>query len=69
MREVAEYRDYAQVCRRIARSTTNPDHKRRLLEMATVWDLLADEREAQIAGAPRPAATANKTSEKPPRRP
>jgi len=56
MQEVAEYRGYAEDCRRIARSTTNPEHKRRLLEMATVWDLLADEREAFIRGGKRSAA-------------
>jgi hypothetical protein len=56
MQEVAEFRGYAEDCRRIARSTTNPDHKRRLLEMATVWDLLADEREQGIRGANRPTA-------------
>jgi hypothetical protein len=56
MQEVAEYRGYADDCRRIARSTTNPEHKRRLLEMATVWELLADEREAHVVGTKRPAA-------------
>jgi hypothetical protein len=48
MREVEEYRGYAEDCRRIARTTSNPDDKRRLLEMATVWSLLASEREAQL---------------------
>jgi hypothetical protein len=50
MQEVAEYLGYAEDCRRIARTTGNPDDKRRLLEMATVWTLLADEREAQLNG-------------------
>lgn len=56
MQEVAEYRGYAEDCRRIARSTTNPDHKRRLMEMATVWDLLANECEERISGGKRSAA-------------
>jgi len=56
MQEVAEYRGYAEDCRKIARSTGNPGHKQRLLEMATVWDLLADEREAAIRGGKRSAA-------------
>lgn len=56
MQEVVEFRGYAEDCRRIARSTTNSDHKRRLLEMATVWDLLADDREALIRGGKRSAA-------------
>jgi hypothetical protein len=54
MQEVAEYLGYAEDCRRIARTTSNPDDKRRLLEMATVWALLASEREAQLNGE-RPA--------------
>jgi hypothetical protein len=55
MQEVAEFRGYAEDCRRIARTTSNPDDRRRLLEMATVWALLAGEREAQINGK-QPAA-------------
>jgi hypothetical protein len=50
MKEVEEYRSYAEDCRRIARTISNPDDKRRLLEMATVWALLAGEREAQLSG-------------------
>lgn len=56
MQEIAEFRAYAEDCRRIARSTADPEHKRRLLEMATVWDLLADEGEQRIGGAKRSAA-------------
>ena len=56
MQEVAEFRGYAEDCRRIARSTTYPEHKRRLMEMATVWDLLADEREERIGGSKRSAS-------------
>ena len=56
MQEVAEFRGYAEDCRKIARSTSNSEHKRRLLEMATVWDLLADERETFVRGGKRSAA-------------
>jgi hypothetical protein len=56
MQQVAEFRGYAQDCRRIARSTTDPEHKRRLMEMATVWDLLADEREERLHGGKRSAS-------------
>jgi hypothetical protein len=56
MQEVAEFRGYAADCRKIARSTTDPDHKRRLMEMATIWDLLADEHEARSGGGRRSAA-------------
>ena len=55
MQEVAEFRAYAEDCRRIARSTTNPEHKRRLSEMATVWDLLADECQERTGGSKRSA--------------
>ncbi|HZR62345.1 MAG TPA: hypothetical protein VFA80_15475 [Xanthobacteraceae bacterium] len=53
MQEIAEFRGYAEDCRRIARSTNDPEHKRRLMEMATVWDLLADEREERPGGGKR----------------
>ena len=50
MQEVDEFRTYAEDCRRMARTASNPDDRRRLLEMATVWALLAGESEAQING-------------------
>ena len=53
MQEIAEFRGYAEDCRRIARSTSDPEHKRRLMEMATVWDLLADECEERPGGGKR----------------
>ena len=45
MREVAEYRRYADVCRKLTRELSDPESKRQLMEMATVWTLLAGERE------------------------
>jgi hypothetical protein len=53
MQQVAEFRGYAKDCRRIARSTSDPEHKRRLMEMATVWDLLANEREERLGEGKR----------------
>ena len=53
MQEIAEFRGYAEDCRRIARSTSDSEHKRRLMEMATVWDLLADECEERPGGGKR----------------
>jgi hypothetical protein len=50
MQLVAGFKTYAADCREMARSTSNPNKKRRLLEMATVWVLLAHEREALLAG-------------------
>ena len=57
MQEVDEYRTYAEDCRRMARTASNPDDRRRLLEMATVWTLLAGEREEQINGERLPPRT------------
>jgi hypothetical protein len=45
MREVAEYRRYAELCRKMGRDMSDPESKRQLMEMATVWTLLASERE------------------------
>ena len=45
MQEVAEYRRYADVCRKLTRELSDPESKRQLVEMATVWTFLADERE------------------------
>jgi len=48
MREVSEYRHYADVCRKLSLDMTDATAKRQLMEMATVWTLLADEREEAI---------------------
>jgi hypothetical protein len=45
MREVAEYRRYADVCQKLSREIGDLESKRQLVEMATVWTLLASERE------------------------
>lgn len=50
MREVAEYRRYADTCRKLSLDMAEPDAKRQLMEMATVWTLLADERENALNG-------------------
>jgi hypothetical protein len=52
MREVAEYRRYADVCRKLTRELSSPESKRQLMEMATVWTLLADERERRLQSDP-----------------
>jgi len=48
MREVIEYRHYAEVCRKLSLDTADATAKLQLMEMATVWTLLADEREEAI---------------------
>jgi hypothetical protein len=51
MKEVAEYRHYADLCRKFSRDIADPVSKRELIEMAAVWTLLASEREAQLREA------------------
>ena len=42
-RTTAEYYDEkAEACREMARHSRNPDHRTMLLEMAEVWEELAD---------------------------
>ena len=44
MPDAAErYRDYAAECFRVARATSDPDAKARLLEMAEAWRKLAED--------------------------
>jgi hypothetical protein len=50
MKQVAEFKQYAADCRQMAREAMDTEAKRRLLEMATAWTLLAQEREARITG-------------------
>jgi hypothetical protein len=49
MKTVAEYRKF------VAAKLTNPDDKRAVLLMATAWDKVANEREAQLRDAAGPA--------------
>lgn len=57
MREVTEYRHYADVCRKLSLDVSDVTAKRQLMEMATARTLLADEREAAVKrpGAARAA--------------
>ena len=55
MREVIEYRHYAEVCRKLSLDVANATAKRQLMEMATVWTLLADQREDAIKKGMRSA--------------
>lgn len=48
MQEVAEFRHYAGVCRKLSLDAADPVAKRQLMEMATVWAMLADEREQEM---------------------
>ena len=55
MREVIEYRQYADMCRKLSLDAADATAKRQLMEMATVWTLLADEREDAIKKGMRSA--------------
>jgi hypothetical protein len=51
MRNAAQYRQYADECRKLAQQT--PAHGEALLKIAQAWDALADEAEKQRK-APEP---------------
>lgn len=45
MLKVAEYRQHAADCRRMAKTTKDPDQRKMLEDMAASWDSLAHERD------------------------
>ena len=49
MRTVAEYRRYADECRRLARHTLAPKDRQALEELADTWDILAKLRDQELA--------------------
>jgi hypothetical protein len=48
MKTVEEYRQFAEECRKLADTISNPDDRRAVEMMATAWDNVADQREAAI---------------------
>ena len=48
MKTVAEYRLYAEECRKLATRTARPQDKQALETIARAWDQVADEREVQL---------------------
>ena len=56
MKIVAEYRERAEECRRMANRAL-PKHRNALIKMAQVWEILAHDREKKIA---KEAPTYNK---------
>jgi hypothetical protein len=48
MQKVATYREHAAQCRRLASHMPTPEHRQQLLEMAEIWEALADEREQDL---------------------
>jgi hypothetical protein len=45
MKKVSEYREHAEECRVLARAAASPQHRDMLLNMASTWDALADDRQ------------------------
>lgn len=54
----AEYRQFADECRKLATTAATPEHKKMLEEMAAAWDNVAKRRRDQLAkeAAPHPLA-------------
>jgi hypothetical protein len=48
VKAVAEYRLYAEECRRLAANTARPEDKQALETIARAWERVADEREAHL---------------------
>jgi hypothetical protein len=48
MQRLSEYLKNAEKCRTLAASLMNPRHKQTLQEMATAWDMLAEERRLDL---------------------
>jgi hypothetical protein len=49
MRKAEEFREHAEECRKMARGTSNEDHRQQLVKMAEIWESLAKERERMQA--------------------
>jgi hypothetical protein len=44
MKKVSEYKEHAEECRALARTSKSAEHREMLLNMAATWDALADSR-------------------------
>jgi hypothetical protein len=51
VKTVAEYRKFAEDCRELAAKLTTPEDKRAQELMATAWENVANQREAQLGNA------------------
>ena len=49
LKKASEYRQHAQECRALARTTQTDDHRTQLVKMAETWEALAAERERMVA--------------------
>ena len=53
MRKVTDYRRYADTCRKLSLDARDLEAKRQLMEMASAWTLLANEREERFEATPK----------------
>jgi hypothetical protein len=49
MKKITQYLQHAEECRQLAKQITNPVHLRQLEDMTKAWEMLARERERQLA--------------------
>ena len=49
MKTVAEYREFARLCRELAAKLANPNDRRATELMASAWEKIANERAAELA--------------------
>jgi hypothetical protein len=49
MRKISEYQAHARECRQMAATMKHQEHKKQLQDMAAAWEMLACEREKQLA--------------------
>ena len=49
LRQISDYKRFAEQCRKLSARTTRADDKAILDEMAIAWDLAARDRERQLA--------------------
>lgn len=54
MKTVAEYREFAAVCREMATKITDPKDKHAVELMAEAWDKVASDREAALKRGDKP---------------
>jgi len=52
MRKASEYRKHAEECRELARRMKSPEHRDQLLEMASHWERMEQERITFIGSYP-----------------
>ena len=57
MKQVGEYRRYADICRKLSLDMNDALSKRQLMEMAAVWTILANDREEQLSNADQTGRT------------